>query len=203
MRQGNPLFIPEHNFDNTVAAKALFAIGHYEALGFSPFSIEQLPGEPLSPKEQKLARVYEIIHQLKPVLEANRGQNRIEAVLLDKEVNKIEFKLGDYEFTAEHTFNLGWEPNSVEDIWEPSAVIIVQTADNEFFYAGYGVSLKMKNLNKPTSRVGILKTDRGYFEEGKWKVFQHLNGDQTHQGRHIRSFVDDVSIQRFTLYEYE
>lgn len=203
VRQGNPLFIPEHNFDNTVAAKALFAIGHYEALGFSPFSIEQLPGEPLSPKEQKLARVYEIIHQLKPVLEANRGQNRIEAVLLDKEVNKIEFKLGDYEFTAEHTFNLGWEPNSVEDIWEPSAVIIVQTADNEFFYAGYGVSLKMKNLNKPTSRVGILKTDRGYFEEGKWKVFQHLNGDQTHQGRHIRSFVDDVSIQRFTLYEYE
>ena len=203
VRQGNPLFIPEHNFDNTVAAKALLAIGHYEALGFSPFSIEQLPGEPLSPKEQKLARVYEIIHQLKPVLEANRGQNRIEAVLLDKEVNKIEFKLGDYEFTAEHTFNLGWEPNSVEDIWEPSAVIIVQTADNEFFYAGYGVSLKMKNLNKPTSRVGILKTDRGYFEEGKWKVFQHLNGDQTHQGRHIRSFVDDVSIQRFTLYEYE
>ncbi len=61
----------------------------------------------------------------------------------------------------------------------------------------------MKNLNKPNSRVGILKTDRGYFEEGKWKVFQHLNGDQTHQGRHIRSFVDDVSIQRFTLYEYE
>jgi hypothetical protein len=30
-----------------------------------------------------------------------------------------------------------------------------------------------------------------------------LNGDQTHQVLHIRSFVDDVCIQRFTLYEYE
>ena len=202
IRQGNPLFIPEHTFDNTVAAKALFAIGHYEALGFAPFSVEQIPSEPFTPKEQKLAQVYEIIHQIKPILEANRGQNRIEGVLLNKDVNEMIFTLGDYEFTAEHTFNLGWEPNSNEDVWEPAGAIIVQTADNEFFYAGYGVSLKMKNLKKPNSRVGILKTDRGYFENGKWKVFQHLNGDQTHQGRHIRSFIDDVSIQRFTLYEY-
>ncbi len=37
-RQNNPLFIPEHRFDNTVAAKAAFAIGHYEAIGiFSLF----------------------------------------------------------------------------------------------------------------------------------------------------------------------
>lgn len=34
-RQGNPLFIPEHRFDKTAAFKSLYAIGHYEALGFS------------------------------------------------------------------------------------------------------------------------------------------------------------------------
>ena len=33
-RNGNPLFIPEHRFDSTVAAKAIYAIGHYEAIGF-------------------------------------------------------------------------------------------------------------------------------------------------------------------------
>jgi beta-galactosidase GanA len=36
-RQGDVLFVPEHAFDATVAAKALFTIGHYEGLGFSPF----------------------------------------------------------------------------------------------------------------------------------------------------------------------
>ena len=39
-RRGNSLFIPEHRFDNTVAAKAAFSIGHYESIGFSPFSVE-------------------------------------------------------------------------------------------------------------------------------------------------------------------
>lgn len=203
VRQGNPLFVPEHNFDNTVAAKALFAMGHYEALGFSPFSIQQIPGTPFTAKEEKLAKVYEIIHQIKPILDKYRGQNRVEGVLLDKEVKEASFVLGDYEFVAGHTFNLGWEPNAKSEEWEPAGAIIIQTGENEFYYAGFGVSLKMKSREKNNARVGILKTDRGYIKDGKWIVYQHLNGDQTHQGRHIRSFVDDVSIQRFTLYEYE
>jgi Domain of unknown function (DUF5597) len=203
VRQGNPLFVPEHSFDNTVAAKALFAIGHYGALGFSPFSIEQKPDTPFSSKDEKLAKVYDVIAQIKPILDQNRCKKRIEGVLLDKESKGTTFVLGDYEFAAEHTFNLGWEANAKSDDWETAGAIIVQTGQNEFYFAGFGVLLKMKNVKKSNSRVGILKTDRGYFNNGKWTVYQHLNGDQTHQGRHIRSFVDDVFIQRFTLYEYE
>jgi len=202
-RQGNPLFIPEHRFDNTVSAKALYAIGHYESLGFSPFSIEQIPGTAFSPKEEKLAKVYDAIQQVKPLLDENRGQNRIEGVLLDKEVNEVTFTLGEYEFTAGHTHNFGWEPNSNSDEWEPAGAIVIQNGENEYYYVGFGVSLKMKSLKNDNIRIGILKTDRGSFVDSKWMIYQHLNGDQTHQGRHIRSFVDDVSIQRFTLYEYE
>jgi len=159
-RQDNPLFVPEHNFNNTVAAKALYAIGHYEALGFSPFSIEQIPGTPFTAKETKLSKIYEIINQIKPLLDEQRGQNRIDAVLLDKDVKTSTFSLGDYEFTAGHTYNLGWEPNSKSEEWEPAGAIIIQTGDNEFYYAGFGVSLKMKNLKKESMRVGILKTDQ-------------------------------------------
>lgn len=203
IRQGNPLFIPEHNFNNTVAAKALFAIGHYEALGFSPFSIEQIPGTAFTQKEEKLASVYGVLHEIKPLLDKYRGQDRIEGVLLDKTTNQTTFKLGNYEFTAVHTHNFGWEPASRSEEWEPSAAIIIQTGDKEFFYAGFGVSLTFRRIDNPDTRVGILKTDRGHFEDGQWVIYQHLNGDQTHQGRHIRSFVDDLSIQRFTLYEYK
>jgi beta-galactosidase GanA len=203
VRQGNPLFVPEHQFDHTVAAKALFAFGHYEALGFSPFSIEQIPGKPFSPKEEKLAEVYNLLNQIKPLLDMNRGKNRIEGVLLSKDDNKTTFTLGDYEFSAGHTHNFGWEPNSNAEDWEQAAAIIIQTDDNEFYYAGFGISVSFKSVKNDNIIVGILKTDRGYFKDGKWQVYRHLNGDQTHQGRHIRSFVDDVSIQRFTLYEYE
>lgn len=201
VRQDNPLFIPEHRFDNTVAAKALFTIGHYESLGFSPFSIEQTPGEPFAQKEEKLAKTYDIIRQMKPLLDKYRGQNRIEGILLDQNIKEVTFILGDYEFKARHTNSLGWGSSSGE--WEPAGAIIVQTGDNEFYYAGFGLAMTFKNLKKTNARVGILKTDRGYFKDGKWTVYRHLNGDQTHQGRHIRSFVEDVNIQRFTLYEYE
>jgi beta-galactosidase GanA len=203
VRQDNPLFIPEHRFDNTVAAKALFALGHYEALGFAPFSIEQLPQQPMNEKEVKLSKVYEMVAEIKPLLDKHRGQNKVKGVLLDKDASEMVFTLGDYEFTASHTFNLGWEPNITGEDWEPAGAIVIQTGENEFYYAGFGVSLKMKHLIHSDVRVGILKTDKGRFKDGKWTVFQHLNGDQTHQGRHIRSFVNDVSIQRFTLYTYK
>ncbi|MEL6718930.1 MAG: beta-galactosidase, partial [Bacteroidota bacterium] len=79
-RQGNPLFVPEHGFDKTVAAKAAFAIGHYEGMGFSPFSIESKA----QPEEEDLGKMYELIHQLKPLIVQNHGKGKIDGVLLDK-----------------------------------------------------------------------------------------------------------------------
>lgn len=197
-KQNETLFIPEHQFNNSIAAKALYAIGHYQALGFSPFNPEQTD----HPKEEKLTKTYEAIAQIKPLLDTNWGKNKIEGILLDKDNREATFTLGNYEFKAQHTFNLGWEPNSKAENWETAGGIIIQTGENEFYFVGFGVSLTMKNTKNPNKKVGILKTDKGYFKDGKWTVLQHLNGDQTHQGRHIRSFVDDFSIQRFTLYNY-
>lgn len=56
-RQGDPLFVPEHVFDQTAAIKALFAIGQYEALGFSPFSIESKE----HPEDESLGKVYGLL----------------------------------------------------------------------------------------------------------------------------------------------
>ena len=40
--RGNPLFIPEIRTEASNAAKVFYAVGHYHALGFSPFSIESV-----------------------------------------------------------------------------------------------------------------------------------------------------------------
>lgn len=199
VRQGNPLFIPEHDFNNTVAAKAVFVIGHYEAIGFSPFSIESTD----KPESEPIGKVYNLVQQLTPVITANHGQKRIEGVLFDKETPESIFTLGDYEFTVRHSYTLGYEANSKNDLWETSGAIIIQTNENEFYAAGSGFVITFKNIKNPNLIVGILKTDEGKFENDKWKVIRHMNGDQTHQGRHIRAFVNDFSIQRFELYNYE
>jgi beta-galactosidase GanA len=205
-RQGNPLFIPEHRFDSTVAAKATFVFGHYEAIGFSPFSIESKS----SPEDEPLGKVYNLISQLTPIISANQGQNKIDGVLFDKETQESVLHFGNYEFTVKHSYTLGYEVNSKNNKWETAGALIVQTDENEFYLAGSGIVIAFKNIKNPNLIVGILKAEEGKFvrkdsfgENNKWKVIRHLNGDQTHQGRHIRIFLDDYSIQRFELYSYE
>jgi len=198
-RQGDPLFIPEHIFDKTVPAKAAYVFGHYEALGFSPFSVESVN----NPEDESLGKVYNLLNQLTPVITANRGRNKIEGVLLDKEMQESIFRLGDYEFTVKHSYTLGYEAESKNDTWETAGAMIVQTDENEFYLAGSGVAVTFKNIKHPDLIVGILKADEGRFEGNSWKIIRHLNGDQTHQGRHIRIFFNDYSIQRFELYNYK
>jgi len=206
-RQGNPLFIPEHRFDNTVAAKAAFVFGHYEAIGFSPFSVESTS----DPENEPLGKIYTLLNQLTPVITDNQGQDKIEGVLFDKEKQESVLQLGNYEFTFKHSYTLGYEANSKNDTWETVGAIIIQTGENEFYLAGFGIVATFRNIKNPELNVGILKADEGRFvrqnssgENNYWKVIRHLNGDQTHQGRHIRILRDDgFSIQRFELYEYE
>jgi len=81
--------------------------------------------------------------------------------------------------------------------------LIVQTADSEYFLAGSGVVITFKNIKNPDLNVGILKADEGKYVDNQWKVIRHLNGDQIHQGRHIRIFLNEYSIVRFELYDYE
>jgi hypothetical protein len=199
-RQGNPLFIPEHRFDNTVTAKAAFVFGHYEAMGFSPFSIESTA----KPEDEPLGKLYHLIGQLTPIITANQGQNKIDGVLLDKENQESILQFGNYECTVKHSYTLGYEVNSKNEDWQTTGALIVQTAENEFYLAGSGVVITFKNLKDPDINVGILKAEQGKFENNEWKVIRHLNGDQTHQGRHIRILlVDGFFIQRFELYNYE
>ncbi len=198
-RRGNPLFIPEHRFDNTVAAKAAFVIGHYESIGFSPFSIESSS----DPENEPLGKVYSLLHQLTPLITAHHGQNKIEGVLFDKEKPEQAIKLGKYELTCKHSYTLGYEPNSKNDTWETAGALIVQTGDNEYYLAGSGVVITFKNIQNPNLNVGILKADEGKFLNNQWQVIRHLNGDQIHQGRHIRILLNDYSIVRFELYNYE
>lgn len=199
VRQQNPLFIPEHRFDETAPAKALFAVGHYKALGFAPFSVETASKS----AQDKLASVYALLQQLQPVLMAPKEAMQMDAVLLDKEKPAATIVLGDYEFSFKNSYSLGWEAGATNETWDFGAAIVIQTGKKEFFIAGNCVVATFKNWRQRSKTVGILKNEDGVFEDGKWQVRRHLNGDQTHQGRHIRIGHDAYDIQRLELYEYD
>lgn len=197
-RQGDPLFIPEHRFDETARFKGLYAIGHYEAIGFSPFSIESVADA----KKEPLGKIYDLVRQLTPVIEANKGQGKIDGVLLDKENNTQIIKMGNYEFTFKHDYTLNWSDGAKAEVWPMSSAIIIEIGKDEFYISGSGIVVTFKPL-KENVNAGILKTDQGKFENEKWKTIRHFNGDQTHQGRHLRISVGDYEIQKIKLYSYE
>lgn len=197
-RQGDPLFIPEHRFDETAPFKGLYAIGHYEAIGFSPFSIESVADA----KKEPLGKIYDLVQQLTPTIEKYKGQGKIDGVLLGKENNTQIIKMGNYEFTFKHDYTLNWSDGAKAETWPMSSAIIIEIAEDEFYISGSGIVVTFKPL-KENVNAGILKIDQGKFENEKWKTIRHFNGDQTHQGRHLRISVGDYEIQKIKLYTYE
>ena len=51
-------------------------------------------------------------------------------------------------------------------------------------------------------KAGFISIDEGRFENGAWKPGRRMNGDQDHQGRHVRIPWGDYSVQRIKLYTY-
>jgi beta-galactosidase GanA len=198
-RQGDVLFVPEHAFDNTVAAKALFTIAHYEGLGFSPFSIESTQ----KPTEEPLGKMYGLIKELSSLITANQGQEKIKGVLLSKKDPETILRMGNYEFTCKHDYTLSWTPGARTEDWPLGSAIIIQTGDDEFFVAGTGVVITFKHRDNKDLNVGLLKVDEGNFENNVWQVKRHLNGDQTHQGRHVNIPTNQIQTQRVALYLYK
>lgn len=198
-QQGDVLFVPEHRFDNTVAAKALYTIAHYEGLGFAPFSIESTP----QPEEEPLGKMYALIRDLTPLITAHQGQGRVEGVLLSKSIPQTIVRMGKYELTCKNDYSLSWTPGATTEHWPLGSVVIIQTGEDEFYIGGTGVVITFKHREHKNLNVGLLKVDEGSFEGGEWKIIRHLNGDQTHQGRHVSIPTNQFKIQRVELYLYE
>lgn len=197
-RQGDVLFVPEHVFDNTVAAKALYSIGHYEGMGFSPFSIESTQ----KPEDEPLGKMYGLIKELSPLITSNQGTGKIKGIMLSKSDAETVVRLGKYEFTCKHDYTLSWTPGARIETWPLSSAIIIQTAENEFYIAGSGVVITTKSIDNKDLNIGLLKVDEGNFINNQWTVKRHLNGDQTHQGRHINIGTNQFAVQRVEFYGY-
>jgi beta-galactosidase GanA len=198
IRRNNPFFIPEIRFEPNNAAKVFLAVGHYKAIGFSPFSIESV----VSVSEEPLAKSYALLQQLSAVILNNQISGKMDAVLLDSNFQKQELVMGAYTLTVSHEYSLGWSPDSKSPEWPETGGLIIQTGEREFIIAGTGIVVTFSSSANKNQSVGILRAYEGEYVNGEWKPGRRMNGDQDHQGRHIRIPVKEFSIQRVTVYAY-
>jgi beta-galactosidase GanA len=202
-RPDNPLFIPEANHARLpeTGANLVFAVGEHAALGVSPFSVDTLPEDRI----QRLAQAFGVLSELAPMLLARQGQGSVRGfrpgVSFEGKVDDApqRIALGDFEFKV--SFVDPWIPPSEQHTIAHGGLLI-QLGPEEYLAAGSGFVLEMAPRSAGPPLAGIESIYEGRFDAGRWKPGRLLNGDESHQGRHLRIPPDTFGIQRLKLYRY-
>lgn len=195
-RSGNPLFIPEAKKDTQSAANAFYAIGQHDAIGFSPFGIDDTGDE-------QLARSYEVLSQLAPLILEKQGKAMTAGVLLDEDNQKQDVNLGNYTLNVSHDYTWKWASKpSTPEPWPSVGGIIISVGPDEYIIAGSGIIVTFTSNSPAEPIVGIASIDEGKYVNGRWVASRRLNGDESHQGRHLRLPNGHFGIQRVKLYRY-
>jgi beta-galactosidase GanA len=203
-RPDNPLFIPEaNNADRAeVPANVFYAFGKLDAIGCGPFSIESVDDKQPSP----LSDAYAVLTQLSPAILEAQGTGRMSGfrprVLEDGTVidTPVTETLGAYRFTV--SFIDPWTAKSAQNTATHGGIII-QTGAEDYLVAGQGLTVTFAPVGDGPPLAGIDNVWEGTFDaRGAWVPGRLLNGDQTHQGRHLRLAPGVFQIQRVRLYRY-
>jgi beta-galactosidase GanA len=208
-RSGNPLFIPEVQLGPHNAVQALYSFGQHDAIGFCPFSIESAEGR----ASELLTNGYDLVEQLTPLIAEHQGKGEMVGLLAEgSEPQRVpqQLRLGGYKLNVTYErpssappaqANPGAAPPAQTND-TPSGGLVIATGPDEFVVAGTGFVVVFEADSPGDPLVGIVSAQEGKYVNGQWQPGRWLNGDQTHQGRHIRLPSGRFDIQRVKLYRY-
>lgn len=194
----NPLFIPEVSRDDSNGAQAYFVFGHHNAIGISPFSIENGNDSPANP----LSRAYSKIAEFMSLISEYIGSEEMDGVILTQEDQEKVIFDGDTRIILSHYLTLPWDSRSSDGSkWPQTAGILIKTNNNEYILIGTGVVAKFEHID---AHVGLAKVEEvSLTPGGSLTRVRTLNGDETHQGRHVRISIDDHKALRIRTYRYQ
>ena len=208
VRGGNPLFVPEALRSPDAAVNSLYAFAAHDAIGFSPFAIESIGG----PAATLLAASNDIVAQLTPLIVEHQGRGTMAGLLQEHPDNRQPQQVRLNGYVLQASFERSSPPSLAEGVLDPAAPqppraawpaggLVIATGPDEFLFAGIGVTVTFATM-EPGVQAGILSVEEGRFVNRAWQNLRWLNGDQTHQGRHLRLEPGRMSIQRIKLYRY-
>jgi hypothetical protein len=212
-QSGNPVWIPETVGGLEGAARVLFALGRYNAIGFSPMSggIDRR----LAP-DYDLISGYDLATQLTPLILEHQGTGTMSAILLQPKDPPQKIPLGNYTlvvaFVQPRGAGRGAPPPEPPTL---AGAIFIQTGPDEYFAAGFGVSVSFSPNTPDLPFAGLDTVEEGVFVNGHWVPGRRLAGDETIEGDclelkwprkgeapSLQSRLSREGIQRVTLYRY-
>lgn len=214
-RSGNPLFIPEAMRSPEAAVNGLYAFGQLDAMGFCPFAIETNT----EPAAGYLAASFDLVRQLTPLLVTKQGRGLTAGFLQESAESKQpqQVRLGQWTFRA--SFERAAPPQLADGLavvvgtensalapggragTAPAGGLVIALGDDEYLFAGIGLTITFAPA-EGGQQAGLLSVAEGRYVDGRWQHLRWLNGDQTHQGRHVRLEPGRFTLQRVKLYRY-
>ncbi len=222
----NRLFIPESRCCENSGVRALYTFGEHQALGFSPFAIDQASAR----ETESVTQAYHLLQQLFSVKQQNSW-----GLLFDQEDRERVIDDEGVVMTCRHYFTLPWDARATDgSTWPEGGAMLIRLGKFDYLLAGSGVVVDFKTRSEkqqeqqkklgedgfaeagtrssataatPTtfkgSRLGLLFVDEVSIDhQGQTQYIRRNNGDQSHQGRHARISVGEWKILHIKLYEY-
>jgi Domain of unknown function (DUF5597)/Beta-galactosidase len=232
-QNGNPLFVPESRGDATGVADAFYAIGQHDAIGYSPFGIEnvsrlltpssspaasnQMPMASLDVQSLPLAKGYDVLGQLAPLILKHQGTGSIGAVSLNPGQLNQSIAVGNYVVTVSRVQNRrSTAVASTAADAAPTFAIAIATGPDDYVIAASNAEITFSPNTPGPPIAGLAQVQAGHFVDGAWVPGRWLNGDDvllnyklaeaaaTNQsGSGLRFAADGPTIQSVKLYRYK
>ena len=192
----NRLFIPESRCCENSGVRALYAFGEHQAIGFSPFAIDQA-----SPKEtESVTQAYAL---LKQVFNVKRPLNTW-GLLFDQEDRERIIKDDNVIMTCRHYFTLPWDPRATDgSTWPEGGAMLIRLGKFDYLLAGSGVVIDFKTPTEKQQEQQKTLGEDGFAEAGgnshcnatlSKREFSALNSQLFYGKRLGLLYVDEVEI---------
>ena len=224
----NRLFVPESRCCENSGVRALYVFGEHQALGFSPFAIDQAN----SKETASVTEAYNLLRQIHS-LTTHLSPFTSYGLLFDQEDRERVIDDDDVLITCRHYFTLPWDARATDgSTWPEGGAMLIRLGKFDYLLAGSGVVVDFKTPTEKRQeqqkelgedgfveagsekstvyrsqftgrRLGILSVDEVTIDDGGTMHFlRRHNGDQSHQGRHARISVGEWKMLHIQLYEY-
>lgn len=201
-RPNNPLYIPEATNGTECAVHALYAVGACGAMGYNPFAVEAI-----DPSSSMLPDCYSALRCFKDAILRGRETGSLRAVIVTRESPTAHLELGGVKLKVSHDYT--WDCSGPErhlPEWPRGGALILATGPEEFVVIGTSVIVTFAASGATLERLGILRIDEHQItaDLGRETLSnrRRLNGDESHQGRHLRIAAKTFGAQTIQLYRY-
>lgn len=106
----NPLFIPEIRLEPNDGVRAFYVFGQHDAIGFSPFSIEDAPDD----GNYKLTKAYAKLDELMPLITKYQGKEQMKGILFDQTNKEKNIEWDGITLSCKHFFTLPWDARATD-----------------------------------------------------------------------------------------